>query len=80
MATDIPMTMTALLCKPPWPTSSATLQLDATKSVRQALLPAACSSSKVQSLGVCVAALCIWLEPFDIGSTPTVDGEASLLS
>ncbi|CAE7350229.1 Slc30a2 [Symbiodinium natans] len=31
----------------------------------------------VQSLGVCVAALCIWFEPFDIGSTPIPDGEVS---
>lgn len=31
----------------------------------------------VQSLGVCVAALCIWLEPFDIGSTPTAAGQVS---
>ena len=39
--------------------------------------PARTSESQVQSLGVCVAALCIWLEPFDIGTTPIENGEAA---
>ena len=30
---------------------------------------------KVQSLGVCVAALCIWLQPLDVGSVWTARGE-----
>ena len=33
--------------------------------------------AQVQSLGVCAAALCIWLEPFDIGSTSIPHGEAA---
>jgi len=31
----------------------------------------------VQSVGVALAALCIWLEPFDVGHTPTPNGEVS---
>ena len=31
----------------------------------------------VQSLGVCVAALCIWLQPLDVGSVWTARGEVS---
>ena len=31
---------------------------------------------QVQSLGVCLAALCIWLQPLDLGSVETSYGEA----
>lgn len=31
---------------------------------------------QVQSLGVCLAALCIWLQPLDVGTVWTSRGEA----
>ena len=45
-------------------------------------LPGTCGSfhvfPKVQSLGVCVAALCIWLQPLDVGSVWTARGGGGL--